>query len=77
MRKGIVTHIDILSGKGIIEDENEQDINFHLNLTHRYLQAGHPVEFQITLSPNGLLATDVAAIGHQYAPTVKADKIVS
>jgi len=62
MRKGIVTHIDILSGKGFIEDENQQDISFPLNYSHHSIQTGSVVEFEIALGLNGLFATNVQSI---------------
>ncbi|KIA96513.1 hypothetical protein OC25_01810 [Pedobacter kyungheensis] len=62
MRKGIVTHIDILLGKGFIEDENQQDISFPLNYTHHAIRTGSRVEFEIALGTDGLFATDVQSI---------------
>lgn len=62
MRRGIVTHIDILSGKGFIEDENQQDISFYLYRTLNGIRTGSLVEFEIAMDINGLFATDVQAM---------------
>jgi len=62
MRKGIVTHIDILSGKGFIEDENQQDISFYLYRTLNGIRMGSLVEFEIALGLDGLFATNVQAM---------------
>jgi len=62
MRKGIITHIDLLSGKGFIEDENQQDISFYLSDTQSNLRTGILIEFEIALDDNGLFATNVQSL---------------
>lgn len=59
MRKAIVIQIDPFFGKGVIEDENGQDIFFDLGLIESDINTGDLVLFQIILGPDGLVASDV------------------
>ncbi|KRT18013.1 hypothetical protein ASU31_01605 [Pedobacter ginsenosidimutans] len=63
MRKGTIIHIDQSVGFGFIQDENEQEITFCLNLNEN-LSAGDLVEFKIELTAYGLTATNLRLLLH-------------
>ncbi|KLT67319.1 cold shock domain-containing protein [Pedobacter sp. BMA] len=64
MRKGIVTYIDPVFGRGTIEDENEQDITFHLSNNEHNLQLNSVVSFEIAMGADGLIASNVTPMRH-------------
>ena len=60
MRKGIVRGINPIFGTGIIEDENEQEITFCLSQQlDESIGIDDHVEFDIVMSPHGLIANNV------------------
>ncbi|RDC58142.1 hypothetical protein DU508_04135 [Pedobacter chinensis] len=61
-RKGVVAHIDIEQNSGIIIDENCQDIYFSFKDLLSSVTINSWVYFEIVLSDNGLIATNIVAI---------------
>ncbi|MBB6236471.1 cold shock CspA family protein [Pedobacter sp. AK013] len=59
MRKGNVTQIDFEYGRGIIIDENGQDIHFQLDNVSDQININSKVIFEIELNKSGLVAVNV------------------
>lgn len=59
MRQGIITRLLASEGVGIIEDENEQDIEFSLKESRVRMKEGDRVHFEIALTAIGLIATQI------------------
>jgi len=62
MRIGVITSIDTQLGKGIILDENEQEIEFHFSSLKDELVLCSQVGFEIELAEDGLVAVGLIQI---------------
>lgn len=59
IRKGQIADLDLNSGRGIIIDENGQDIPFELNESLALVGINAEVKFQIELGQEGLKAVAI------------------
>lgn len=59
MRTGKILSLDLSEGIGYIEDENEQDIMFHIDSSYNELKLKDNVHFNIELTNRGLKATNI------------------
>ncbi|AZI26423.1 hypothetical protein EA772_14165 [Pedobacter sp. G11] len=61
MRKGKIVNITLSEGRGIILDENDQEIAFCLKTLDKCLGLGDGVLFEIQKTDHGLTAVDITA----------------
>lgn len=61
-RVGVVSCIDIENNRGVILDENCQDIGFTLEGLSETIDLDSRVSFEIELSSNGLVATNISPL---------------
>ncbi|MBC6110858.1 hypothetical protein ACFOG5_01635 [Pedobacter fastidiosus] len=59
IRKGQIADLDLSSGRGVIIDENGQDISFELNEQLAQVGINAEVKFQIELGQEGLRAVAI------------------
>lgn len=61
MRKGKILCVNATEGKGLIKDENKQEIAFCLTETNNTIKINDVVWFEIELTNHGLTAVDIKA----------------
>ncbi|WP_421943279.1 hypothetical protein [Pedobacter sp.] len=61
MRKGKIINITLSEGRGIILDENDQEIAFCLKTLDKSLGLGDGVQFEIQKTDHGLTAVNITA----------------